>query len=137
VNWLFFFRRDFIVLSSSCICEHSRQTLKHVLLFCANWFAKHQRMLREEETTNIKILFNFKKRFKSCCQLIDENQFINSIFIDQRISRLNQHFVRLICHADDLQFLILKKNIRYCTKRRESCLRVIFRCRDDEMTIKL
>jgi hypothetical protein len=30
----FFFRRVFIVLTSSCFCEHSKQTLRHILLFC-------------------------------------------------------------------------------------------------------
>jgi hypothetical protein len=45
----FFFRRVFTVLSSNCICDHSRQTFKHVLLFCANRFEKRQRMLRKKK----------------------------------------------------------------------------------------
>jgi hypothetical protein len=60
----FFFRRVFTVLSSSCICEHSRQTLRHVFLFCANWFEECQRMLREKETTNMKRFFNSKKELR-------------------------------------------------------------------------
>jgi hypothetical protein len=45
----FFFDRVFIVLFSNCICDHQRQILKHVLLFCANWFEKRQRMLRKKK----------------------------------------------------------------------------------------
>jgi hypothetical protein len=59
-----FFRRVFTVLFSSCICDHSRQTFKHVLLFCANWFEKRQRMLREKRTTNMQEFFNSKKKLR-------------------------------------------------------------------------
>ncbi len=61
----FFFRRVLTVLSSSCICEHQSQTLKHVLLFCANWFERRQRMLRKERTTNMKRFFNSKKKLRA------------------------------------------------------------------------
>jgi hypothetical protein len=60
-----FFRRVLTVLSSSCICDHQRQTLRHVLLFCANWFERRQHMLREERTTNMRRLFNSKKKLKA------------------------------------------------------------------------
>jgi hypothetical protein len=54
-----FFRRVLTMLTSSCSCEHSRQTLRHVLLFCSNWFERRLRMLRDDETTNMK---NFSTR---------------------------------------------------------------------------
>ncbi len=38
----FFFRRVFIVLTSNCLCEHSRQTLRHILFFCRDWSESHQ-----------------------------------------------------------------------------------------------
>jgi hypothetical protein len=66
----------------------------------------HAERRRNDEHEKI---FQFEEEIKNCCQLIDENQSINSVFTDQKVSRLNQHLVRLICHANSLQFLILKK----------------------------
>jgi hypothetical protein len=60
----FFFRRVFIVLTSDCFCEHSRQTLRHILLFCKDWSKSRQRMLRDDETTNMSKLFNISKDLK-------------------------------------------------------------------------
>ncbi len=60
-----FFRRVFIVLISSCSCENSRQTLRHVLLFCSNWFEKRSRILRNDDTTNTKKLLNSSKNLKT------------------------------------------------------------------------
>ncbi len=60
----FFFRRVFIVLTSSCFCEHSRQTLRHILLFCRDWSKNRQRMLRDDETTNMSRLLNIAKSLK-------------------------------------------------------------------------
>jgi hypothetical protein len=60
----FFFRRVFIVLTSNCLCEHSRQTLRHILFFCRNWSKNRQRMLRDDETTNMSRLLNIAKSLK-------------------------------------------------------------------------
>ncbi len=60
----FFFRRIFIVLTLNCFCEHSRQTLRHILLFCRNWSKSRQRMLRDDETTNMSRLLSTSKNLK-------------------------------------------------------------------------
>jgi hypothetical protein len=60
----FFFRRVFIVLTSSCFCEHLRQTLRHILFFCRDWSENRQRMLRDDETTNMSRLLNIAKNLK-------------------------------------------------------------------------
>ncbi len=60
----FFFRRIFIVLTSDCFCEHSKQTLQHILLFCKNWSENRQRMLRDDETTNMSRLLSISKNLK-------------------------------------------------------------------------
>jgi hypothetical protein len=60
----FFFRRVFIVLISNCFCEHSRQTLRHILFFCKDWSEDRQRMLRDDETTNMNKLLNIAKSLK-------------------------------------------------------------------------
>ncbi len=60
----FFFRRVFIVLTSNCFCEHSKQTLRHILLFCRDWSKNCQRMLRDDETTNMSKLLNIAKSLK-------------------------------------------------------------------------
>jgi hypothetical protein len=59
-----FFRRVFIVLTSDCFCEHSRQTLRHILLFCRDWSESRQRMLRDDETTNMNKLLSISKSLK-------------------------------------------------------------------------
>jgi hypothetical protein len=59
-----FFRRVLIVLTSDCLCEHSRQTLRHILLFCRDWSESRQRMLRDGETTNISRLLSTSKSLK-------------------------------------------------------------------------
>ncbi len=61
----FFFHRVLIVLTSDCFCEHSRQTLRHILLFCREWSKSRQRMLRDDETTNMSRLFNTAKSLKA------------------------------------------------------------------------
>jgi hypothetical protein len=60
----FFFRRVLIVLTSNCLCEHSRQTLRHILLFCRDWSESRQRMLRDDETTNMSRFLNIAKNLK-------------------------------------------------------------------------
>ncbi len=60
-----FFRRVFIVLSSDCFCDYSRQRFKHVLLFCMNRATNKQRMFKVDETTNLRKLLNIEKRFKT------------------------------------------------------------------------
>ncbi len=60
----FFFRRVFTMLTSNCFCEHSRQTLRHILLFCKDWSENRRRMLRDDETTNMNRLLNIEKNLK-------------------------------------------------------------------------
>jgi hypothetical protein len=60
----FFSHRIFIVFTSNCFCEHSRQTLRHILFFCRNWSENRQRMLRDDETTNMNKLLNIAKNVK-------------------------------------------------------------------------
>jgi hypothetical protein len=60
-----FFRRVSTVLSSDCSCDYSRQTLKHVLLFCINRATNRQCMFRIDETTNLRKLLNIEKRLKT------------------------------------------------------------------------
>jgi hypothetical protein len=60
-----FFRRVFIVLSSDCFCDYSRQTFKHVLLFCINKATNKQRMFKVDETTNLRKLLNIEKKLKT------------------------------------------------------------------------
>jgi hypothetical protein len=60
----FFFRRVFIVLTSDCFCEHSKQTLWHILLFCRDWSENRQRMLHDDETTNMNTLLSISKNLK-------------------------------------------------------------------------
>jgi tubulin alpha len=59
-----FFRRVLIVLTSDCFCEHSRQTLRHILLFCRDWSEGRQRMLRDGGTTNMSRLLSTSKNLK-------------------------------------------------------------------------
>jgi hypothetical protein len=59
-----FFRRVFIVLTSTCFCEHLKQTLQHILFFCKDWSKNRQRMLRDDETTNMSRLLNIAKNLK-------------------------------------------------------------------------
>jgi hypothetical protein len=59
-----FFRRVLIVLTSNCLCEHSRQTLRHILLFCRDWSKSRQRMMRDDETTNMSRLLSISKNLK-------------------------------------------------------------------------
>jgi hypothetical protein len=60
-----FFRRLSIVLSFDCFCDYSRQTLKHVLLFCMNKVTNRQSMFKAKVTTNLRKLLNIEKRFKT------------------------------------------------------------------------
>jgi hypothetical protein len=60
-----FFRCVFTMLSSDCFCDYSRQTLKHVLLFCINKATNRHCMFKIDETTNLRKLLNIEKRFKT------------------------------------------------------------------------
>jgi hypothetical protein len=60
----FFFRRVFIVLTSNCFCKHSKQTLRLILFFCRDWSKNRQRMLRDDETTNMNRFLNIAKNLK-------------------------------------------------------------------------
>jgi hypothetical protein len=60
----FFFRRVFTMFTSNCFCKHSKQTLRHILLFYKNWLKNRQRMLRDDETTNMSRLLNIAKNLK-------------------------------------------------------------------------
>jgi hypothetical protein len=60
-----FSRRVSTVLSFDCFCDYSRQTLKHVLLFCMNRTTNRQRMFRVDETTNLRKLLNIEKKLKT------------------------------------------------------------------------
>ncbi len=78
----FFFRRILVVLTSDCFCEHSRQTLRHILLFCRNWSESRQRMLRDDETTNMSRLLNISKNLKiSIIWLMKINLLIQFLLI--------------------------------------------------------
>jgi hypothetical protein len=44
--------------------EHSRQTLRHILFYCRDWSKNRQRMLRDDETTNMSKLLNIAKSLK-------------------------------------------------------------------------
>jgi hypothetical protein len=48
----------------SCFCEHSKQTLRHILLFGRDWSENRQRILRDDETTNMSSLLNITKSLK-------------------------------------------------------------------------
>jgi hypothetical protein len=63
-NYLFF-RRVSTMLTSSCICDYSRQTLKHVLLFCNDRTTNKQNMFKENETTNLRKFLNIEKKLKT------------------------------------------------------------------------
>jgi hypothetical protein len=60
-NYLFF-RRVSTMLTSSCICDYSRQTLKHVLLFCNDRATNKQSMFKKDEMTNLRKLVNIEKK---------------------------------------------------------------------------
>jgi hypothetical protein len=105
----FFFRRIFIVLTSDCLCEHSRQTLRHILLFCRDWSEDRQRMLRDDETTNMSRLLSISKNLKiSITWLMKINLLTQFSLIKEYLDWNIRHLVRLICYADDFQLLILK-----------------------------
>jgi hypothetical protein len=72
-NYLFS-RRVPTMLISSCICYYSRQTLKHVLLFCNDRATNRQSMFREDEKTDLRKLLNIEKKLKT---LIDWLMKIN------------------------------------------------------------
>jgi hypothetical protein len=76
-----FFRRVFIVLTSNCHCEHSRQTLRHILFLqrLIRESSAHAARRRNDEHEQIS---EYREEFKNLDHLIDENQFINSIFTD-------------------------------------------------------
>jgi hypothetical protein len=122
----FFFRRIFIVLTSDCFCEHSKQTLRHILLFCRDWSESRQRMLRDDETTNMSRLLNISKNLKiSIIWLMKINLLTQFSLIRKYLDWNIRHLVRLICYADDFQLLILKattykqlKDVVHSTLRR-------------------
>jgi hypothetical protein len=111
------YKTDWLFLLSSCIhrvnIELSLRTFKtnatthstllQRLIKESSTYAARRRNDEHEQTSE------YNEEFKSLDHLIDENQSINSIFTDSRVSRLKiRHFARLICYADDLQLLILK-----------------------------
>jgi hypothetical protein len=80
----FFSRRVFTVFTSNCFCEHSKQTLRHILLFCRNWSENRQRMLRDDETTNMSRFLNIAKNLKvSIIWLIKINLLIQFSLIKE------------------------------------------------------
>ncbi len=80
VDYLFF-RRVFIVLSSDCFCDYSRQTLKHVLLFCMNRTTNKQRMFRVDETTNLRKLLNIEKKLKTSINWLMKINLLTQFFL--------------------------------------------------------
>jgi hypothetical protein len=80
VDYLFF-RRVFIVLSSDCICDYFRQTLKHVLFFCMNRATNKQRMFKIDETTNLRKLLNIEKKFKTSINWLMKINLLIQIFL--------------------------------------------------------
>ena len=59
-----FKQRVFFVTFSVCLCEHFKQTIKHVLLFCSNKENRH-RFKQNECSLNYKILTNTAKKLKN------------------------------------------------------------------------
>jgi hypothetical protein len=76
-----FFRRVFTVLSSDCFCDYSRQTLKHVLLFCINRATNRQRMFRVDETTNLRKLLNIEKKLKTSINWLMKINLLTQFFL--------------------------------------------------------
>ncbi len=79
-----FFRRVFIVLSSDCFCDYSRQTLKHVLLFCMNRATNKQRMFKVDETTNLRKLLNIEKRLKTSINWLMKINLLTQFFLTKK-----------------------------------------------------
>jgi DNA polymerase sigma len=77
----FFFRRVFIVLTSNCFCEHSTNVMTHstFLQRLIRESSAHAARRRNDEHEHIS---EYREKFKNLDHLIDENQFINSIFTD-------------------------------------------------------
>jgi hypothetical protein len=86
----FFFQRVFIVLTSDCICEYSRQTLRHILLFCRDWSKNRQPMLRDNETTNMSRFLNIAKSLKASIIWLIKINLFSSWFIQSKKSLTSQ-----------------------------------------------
>jgi hypothetical protein len=79
-----FFRRVFTVLLSDCFCDYSRQTFKHVLLFCMNRATNRQCMFKIDKTTNLCKLLNIEKKLKTSINwLIKINLLIQFFLIKE------------------------------------------------------
>jgi hypothetical protein len=76
-----FFRRVFTVLSFDCFCDYSRQTFKHVLLFCMNRTTNRQRMFKVDETTNLRKLLNIEKRLKTSINWLMKINLLTQFFL--------------------------------------------------------
>jgi hypothetical protein len=76
-----FFRRVFIVLSFDCFCDYSRQTFKHVLLFCMNRATNRQRMFKVDETTNLRKLLNIEKKLKTSINWLMKINLLTQFFL--------------------------------------------------------
>jgi hypothetical protein len=78
----FFFRLVFIVFTSSCFCEHARQKITtHFILLQrlikeSSAHAARRRNDEHEQTSE------YREEFENFNHLINENQFINLIFIN-------------------------------------------------------
>jgi hypothetical protein len=70
-----------------------------------------------------------RKETQDVDKLIDENQFINSIFFNQRMFEVARAHVRLIYRANDFLYLISKEVTEKAHKRRCDELKTICRRR--------
>jgi hypothetical protein len=78
----FFFRRVFIMLTLNWICEHLKQTLQHVLFFCKKLINESSTHAAQRRNDEHEQTFKYREEFKNLEYLINENPFINSIFVD-------------------------------------------------------
>jgi hypothetical protein len=76
-----FFRRVSIVLLFDCFCDYSRQTLKHVLLFCIDKTANRQNMFKIDETTNSRKLLNIEKKLKTLINWLMKINLLIQLFL--------------------------------------------------------
>jgi hypothetical protein len=79
-----FFRRMFIVLSSNCFCDYSRQTFKYMLFFCMNRTINKQRMFKIDETINLRKLLNIEKRFKTSINWLMKINLLIQFFLTKK-----------------------------------------------------
>jgi hypothetical protein len=79
-NYLFF-RRVSTMLMSSCICDYSRQTFKHVLFFCNDRATNKQSMFKKDETTNLRKLLNIEKKLKTSVDWLMKIDLLAQFFL--------------------------------------------------------